>query len=81
MRAFILTLALSAIAATSADAEEWCGYTSRTNATIECGYSSISGCESVVGKGGMCFIDPDYALDLKRAGPAIAQKLARAGAG
>ena len=32
---------------------------------IECGYSSVSECQSALGKGGMCFVDPDTALNRK----------------
>ena len=38
---------------------------------IECGYTTAQECESVVGKGGMCFVDPDNALNTKRAAPVI----------
>jgi Protein of unknown function (DUF3551) len=84
MRQFIrygiaATLAvLSASSATTrARADEWCGYTTHDNAVIECGYTTVAGCESAVGKGGMCFIDPDTALNIKRATPASATKLLR----
>ena len=33
---------------------------------IECGYSTAAECENAIGKGGMCFVDPDYALNGKR---------------
>ena len=42
----------------SAQAEDWCGYAARAKSIIECGYSTAAECESVIGKGGMCFIDP-----------------------
>jgi hypothetical protein len=64
-------------AATGARAGEWCGYTTHDNAVIECGYTSVAGCESAVGKGGMCFVDPDTALNIRRATPAGATKLLR----
>ncbi len=61
---------LMVMTATGARAEEWCGYAARAKSIIECGYSSAAECESVIGKGGMCFIDPDYAANVKHAAPA-----------
>ena len=61
------TLAAAAISTTSARADdEWCGYATGDKALIECGYSSIAQCENAVGKGGVCFVDPEYALKTKR---------------
>jgi Protein of unknown function (DUF3551) len=62
----VLTAALTALSATSAHAEKWCGYAARANAMIECGYSTAAQCEDAIGKGARCFVDPDYALDAKR---------------
>jgi hypothetical protein len=77
----ILAVALAAtsaiaLSATGARADdEWCGYTTKDNAVIECGYSTAAECENATGKGGMCFIDPDYALNSRRVTPAIGSKL------
>jgi hypothetical protein len=46
----------------AAQAEDWCGYAAREKSLIECGYSSVSECQSALGKDGMCFLDPDTAL-------------------
>ena len=46
--------------------DEWCGYATGDKALIECGYSSVAQCENAVGKGGVCFVDPEYALKTKR---------------
>ena len=62
-------------AATGARADEWCGYATDDNAVIECGYTTVTDCETAVGKGGMCFVDPDTALNTKRATPIHATKL------
>jgi Protein of unknown function (DUF3551) len=62
----------AALSSTGAQAEEWCGYAAQDNAVIECGYSTIADCQTATGKGGTCFVDPDYALDTKRAKPAFA---------
>jgi hypothetical protein len=57
----ILAAALIVASATGAQADEWCGYATHENAVIECGYMTAADCESAVGKGGMCFVDPDIA--------------------
>ena len=59
-----VALALSAGGARADD--EYCGYAARENAVVECGYSTASQCEDAVGKGGMCFVDPEYALNEER---------------
>lgn len=74
-RGIILAAALIALSATGARADEWCGYATHENAVIECGYTTAQECENAVGKGGMCFLDPDTALNSKRALPATAMKL------
>ncbi len=61
----IVAAAALALSATGVRAEQWCGYTSKDNAVIECGYTTASGCESAVGKGGTCFLDPDLALNTR----------------
>jgi hypothetical protein len=67
----ILAAALAAMSATPARADdEWCGYATGDKAVIECGYSSVAQCQNAVGKGGMCFVDPEYARNIRR--PAIA---------
>jgi len=74
---FILAAALAAATSslapvwtsTSAQAEEWCGYGAKDKSLIECGYSSATECQSAVGQGGMCFVDPDYAADARRTTP------------
>ncbi|MGA7431981.1 MAG: hypothetical protein WBW35_16240, partial [Xanthobacteraceae bacterium] len=43
-------------AATGARADEWCGYATGDNAVIQCGYTTVTGCQTAVGKGGMCFV-------------------------
>ncbi len=65
----ILAVAFTALSASGARAEQWCGYTTHKNAVVECGYMSAADCADAVGKGGMCFVDPDLALDTKRTTP------------
>jgi hypothetical protein len=62
----LATAALGLTFSTGARAEHWCGYAAHAKSMIECGYSSVTDCESAVGKGGMCFLDPSYALNAKR---------------
>jgi hypothetical protein len=61
----------AALSSTGAQAEEWCGYAAQANAPIECGYSTIADCQTATGKGGTCFVDPDYALRTKRPTPQL----------
>jgi hypothetical protein len=68
---FVLTAAATILAATAASmtvaqADEWCGYGTKDHSVIECGYTSNGECENATGKGGMCFIDPDYALNARQ---------------
>jgi hypothetical protein len=58
-----LAAALTACSATGAQADQWCGSASHDNAVVECGYSTEAHCTSAVGKGGMCFVDPNIALN------------------
>jgi len=62
----ILAAALTALSTSAARADQWCGYTAHDDAVIECGYTTAAQCETAVGKGGMCFVDPDVALNSKR---------------
>ena len=62
----ILALALTAASATAARADQWCGSSTQKDAVVQCGYMSSSDCETAVGKGGMCFVDPDVALNATR---------------
>lgn len=67
--AALTALSATAISVTGARAEGWCGYAARANSIVECGYSSVAECENAIGKGGMCFVDPDYALNSESATP------------
>jgi hypothetical protein len=70
MRRIIVAAVLSVAAAGGAQADEWCGYAAKAHAMIECGYSTVADCESDIGKGAMCFVDPDTAANVKHASPA-----------
>jgi len=58
--------AMMLMAIPAAKADEWCGYAAKAKSLIECGYSSVNECQSALGKGGMCFVDPEVALNIKR---------------
>ena len=66
----VFAAALSFLTLAEAYAAEWCGYPLHAKSPIECGYSSDTECESAVGKGGVCFIDPEYAANKTRVSPA-----------
>ena len=66
----VVAAAALTLSATGAQAEEWCGYTTRPDAVIECGYTTASDCTTAVGKGGMCFVDPDVARYFRHTKPA-----------
>ena len=69
-------ISFTVMSATSAHAEDWCGFSARPNAIVQCGYSSLERCESAVGsgKGAMCFVNPDVTLNSRGAAPVIAKK-------
>jgi len=60
----------TAMSATGAHAQDWCGFSARPNAIVQCGYSSLEGCENTIGKGAMCFVNPYVAINEKRTTPA-----------
>lgn len=74
LAAALTATSVTAVSVTGAQADEWCGYAAQVNAIIQCGYSSITGCEDTIGKGATCFVNPDYALAIKRGTPATPVK-------
>jgi hypothetical protein len=70
-RAIVFAATLIAVTTSNADAAEWCGYSLHAKSPIECGYSSDTECESAVGKGGVCFVDPEYALNTRHGTPSL----------
>jgi hypothetical protein len=65
----LVATGFAAVSPTGAHAEEYCGYAGRPGAIVQCGYSSLEGCESTIGKGAMCFVNPYVALNTRRQGP------------
>jgi hypothetical protein len=72
-------MSATALSAGGARADGWCGYATHENAVIECGYTTADQCTSAVGKGGMCFVDPDTAFNLTHATLVNGRKVAPAG--
>jgi len=77
MRSAMMLAAAAAAMATmpaTAHADDWCGYGAHAKSLIQCGYSSNTECENAVGKTGMCFVNPEFALKARRATPAMAAR-------
>jgi hypothetical protein len=80
-RGIILTAALiampfaamsfAATSASSAQAQEYCGFLPHLGAVVQCGYSNRESCENAVGKGAMCFVNPYLVLNERRATPTM----------
>ena len=66
-------VSFAAAAATSAQAQEYCGFLPHLGAMVQCGYSNLQSCENAVGKGAMCFVNPYMALNETRPRPASGQ--------
>lgn len=72
----LLATALTALTVTAAHADDWCGYGAHEKSPIACGYSTATECGTAVGKGGTCFIDPDFARNSGRAARLLASAAA-----
>ncbi|MGA2892763.1 MAG: DUF3551 domain-containing protein [Xanthobacteraceae bacterium] len=75
LAAALIVMPAIAMSATGGQATEWCGSASHDDAVVECGYTTAADCETAVGKGGMCFVDPDVAFNTKRVTPASTTKI------
>ena len=62
---FMLAGALILMTTIGARAAGWCSMATPEKSRIECGYSSATECENAIGKGGSCFVDPEFALNVK----------------
>ena len=58
-------------AAPGAQQQQYCGFNPRPGSIVECGYSNRESCESAIGKGAMCFVNPYLALNERRARPSV----------
>lgn len=79
MRCWIIAFAaavaatpLAAASSTGAQAQGYCGFTAHLGAMVQCGYSSRESCESAIGKGAMCFVNPYLVLNTRRPEPGLA---------
>ena len=70
LAAAFLATSFTAMSPTGAHAQDWCGFSARPNAIVQCGYSSLEGCENTIGKGAMCFVNPYVAINDRRNAPA-----------
>jgi len=66
---FVVT-AFTAVSATGAHAQDWCGFLMRPRSIVQCGYSSPEGCQNVIGQDAICFVNPFVALNTRRTAPA-----------
>ena len=71
LAAFVFALPLSTISPTGAHAEQYCGFNPAPGSIVQCGYSSLEGCENTIGKGAMCFVNPYLAMNERRAMPFV----------
>jgi hypothetical protein len=67
--AALTAMAFTGTSATAAHAQQWCGFASQKGAIVQCGYTSQQGCESTIGKGAMCFINPYLVMNEPRTAP------------
>jgi Protein of unknown function (DUF3551) len=51
-----------ALVATSAGAEEWCGFHDKAGSHVRCGFSSLTDCKQAIGgKNAVCIPSPSFA--------------------
>jgi hypothetical protein len=74
LAAALIAMPFAAMSATGAQAEEYCGFNPHPGSIVECGYSSLAGCENAIGKGAMCFVNPYLVLNTRRATPVFASE-------
>jgi hypothetical protein len=71
LAAALMATPLAVLSAPGAQAQEYCGFIPHLGAMVQCGYSSLEGCENAVGKGAMCFVNPYLALNSRQYTPAM----------
>jgi hypothetical protein len=74
LAAGLMAMPLAAMSPAGAHAQEYCGFNPHPGSIVECGYSSRQGCESAIGKGAMCFVNPYVAFNVRRGTPSIVSK-------
>ena len=69
LAAAVIATPLTFISPGGAHAEEYCGFNPQPGAIVQCGYTSVEGCQNAIGKGAMCFVNPYLALNTRRTTP------------
>jgi hypothetical protein len=69
LAAAIIATPLTFASPSRAHAEQYCGFSTQPGAIVECGYTSLQGCQNDIGKGAMCFVNPYLVENTKRATP------------
>lgn len=77
--AALIAMPAAALAAASAapspqEQQQYCGFNPRPGSIVECGYSSRESCETAIGKGAMCFVNPYLVLNTRRTPPSIVSR-------
>ena len=67
--AALMLAGFGTVSPSRAQAEQYCGFTAKLGAIVQCGYSTIEGCENAIGKGAMCFVNPYVVLNDKQMKP------------
>jgi hypothetical protein len=69
LTAAFLAMSFTAMSPTGAHAQEYCGFSAKPGSIVQCGYSSLEGCEDAIGKGAMCFVNPYLGMNEPRTAP------------
>ena len=69
LAAALMATAFTAMSPSGAHAQEYCGFSAKPGSIVQCGYSSLEGCENSIGKGAMCFVNPYVAINERRSAP------------
>jgi len=69
LAAAFLAAGFTAMSPTGAHAQQWCGFSAKPGAIVQCGYTNFEGCENAIGKGAMCFVNPYVAINERRSAP------------
>jgi Protein of unknown function (DUF3551) len=73
LAAAIIAAPLTFASPSGAHAEQYCGFNPQPGAIVECGYTSLQGCENDIGKGAMCFVNPYLVFNIRRVTPVAHQ--------
>jgi hypothetical protein len=65
LAAAIIATPLTFASPSGAHAQQYCGFNPQPGAIVECGYTSLQGCENDIGKGAMCFVNPYLVLNTR----------------